>query len=67
MRQVTGEIILNYNLKEEMRAFVQAAGMAALTAAQSRDWVEGIGANGASGQMVRLSKPDTKSVFGADN
>jgi len=46
---------------------VQAAGLAALTAAQSRDWVEGIGANGASGQFVRLSAPDTHSVFGSDN
>mmetsp|Transcript_26923 Transcript_26923/g.35995 ORF Transcript_26923/g.35995 Transcript_26923/m.35995 type:complete len:92 (-) Transcript_26923:749-1024(-) len=50
-----------------MKAWVQASALAALGAAKSRSFVEGIGANGASGQFVRLSDASTVKVFGANN
>lgn len=46
-----------------MKAFAASLLTAGLVSAQSKDYTEGVGVNGAPGQFVRLSAPDKKTVF----
>lgn len=47
-----------------MQNFVIASmGAVLASSAKTREYVEGIGANGTAGQFVRLSEPSTVSVF----
>ena len=49
-----------------MKTFALSAVGVCLANAKSREFVEGKGINGASGQFVRLSDPSTVSMFGSE-